>query len=75
MLGPFAMLCDGNHTLSEMQAALEVQFGLTLSESIIQNLVEQFDQALLLDSQRFYQTKAQAIAEYRASPFRTPGCS
>ena len=72
VLGPFAMLCDGNHTLPEMQATLEVQFGLRLSESIIQNLVEQFDQALLLDSQRFYQTKAQVIQEYRTSPFRTP---
>jgi AmmeMemoRadiSam system protein B len=72
VLGPFAMLCDGNHTLPELQAALEGQFGLTLSESIIQNLVEQFDQALLLDSQRFYQTKAQVIEEYRANPFRIP---
>ena len=72
VLGPFAMLCDGNHTLPEMQAMLEVQFGLRLSESIMQSLIEQFDQALLLDSQRFYRTKAQLIQEYRTRPFRTP---
>jgi len=71
-LGPFAMLCDGHHTLPEMQVALESQFGLQLPHSIMENLVQQFDAALLLDSPSFEQAKHRAVQAYRAVPQREP---
>lgn len=71
-LGPLAMLCDGQHTLPEIQAALEVRFGLRLPSAIMENLIEQFDQALLLESDAFEQAKQQAITEFRAAPHREP---
>lgn len=71
-LGPLAMLCDGEHTISEMKAALEVRYGLRLPKAMIENLIEQFDQALLLDSDHYRQVKQQAIDEYRSAPYRQP---
>ncbi len=71
-LGPFALLCDGTHTLPEMRATLEVRYGLQLSEEVMTDLLVQFDEALLLESDHFNQVKQQAIDEYRAKPFRQP---
>lgn len=71
-LGPFAILCDGDHTLPEMQASLEVRFGLRLTRSMLENLVQQFDQALLLESETFHQAKQKAIELFRAAPHREP---
>ena len=70
VLGPLVMLCDGGHSLPEIKAALEVRYGLRLPQEIIENLLAQFDQALLLEGETFEQVKQQAIAEYRAAPFR-----
>ncbi len=71
-LGPLALLCDGEHTLSEMQAKLEVRYGLRLAEPVMENLIQQFDQALLLEGDTFNQTRQQAIREYRSSSARVP---
>jgi AmmeMemoRadiSam system protein B len=70
VLGPLVMLCDGEHSLPEITAALEIRFGLRLSQEIIESLLAQFDEALLLEGETFEQIKRQAIAEYRAAPFR-----
>jgi hypothetical protein len=72
VLGPLAMLCDGLHTLSEIKAALETQYGLHLPEETIENLLGQFDEALLLEGETFERVKQAAIVEYRAAPFRQP---
>jgi len=69
-LGPFAMLCDGQHTLPEMQAALETHYGLQLTPDIMKNLVKQFDEALLLESEQFNRKKQQEVKKYRAAPHR-----
>ena len=71
-LGPLALLCDGQHTVPEIKAALEVGFGLSLPQSVIENLLEQFDQALLLKTDTFDRAKQEALEEYRAAPFRRP---
>ncbi|HXW00385.1 MAG TPA: AmmeMemoRadiSam system protein B [Anaerolineae bacterium] len=70
VLGPLVMLCDGEHSLPEITAALEIRFGLRLSQEIIESLLAQFDEALLLEGETFEQIKRQAIAEYRAASFR-----
>ena len=71
-LGPLALLCDGQHTVPEIKAALEVRFGLRLPQTVIEDLVKQFDQALLLESDTYHQAKQQAIESFRAAPFRPP---
>jgi AmmeMemoRadiSam system protein B len=72
ILGPLALLCDGQHTVSEIKAILEVRYGMAIPQEVIENLLEQFDRALLLENETFNQAKQQALAEYRAAPFRPP---
>ena len=71
-LGPLALLCDGEHTVAEIKAALEIRYGLRLSQPVIDGLLEQFDQALLLKTSTFYEARQQALQEYYAASFRTP---
>ncbi len=71
-LGPLALLCDGQHTAPEIGAALEVRYGLRLPQTVIEDLLEQFDRALLLESVTFQQARQQAVDTFRAAPFRPP---
>jgi hypothetical protein len=71
-LGPLAILCDGEHTVPQIEAALAGQFGLKLPRNIINNLLEQFDQALLLESDTFRQAREQVLTAYRTASFREP---
>jgi hypothetical protein len=48
VLGPMLLLCDGEHTLPEIRAALEVRYGLRLKQELLESLIAQLDQALLL---------------------------
>ena len=69
-LGPVAMLCDGEHTVSEIEQALAIQYGINLSQIEINNLLQQFDEALILEGENLEQAKQKAVEEYRAAPFR-----
>jgi hypothetical protein len=71
-LGPLALLCDGQHTASEIRAALEVRYGLRLPQAVVEDLLEQFDRALLLEGVTFQQARQQVIDAFRAAPFRPP---
>src|SRR5688500_8554258 len=51
VLGPLALLCDGQHTLLEIQTDLQLCYGLRLEEELLEGLLEQFDQALLLEGE------------------------
>ena len=72
LLGPLAILCDGQHTIPEIKAALEARYGLRLPQTVIENLLQQFDQALLLENDTFQQAKQQAVETYRRAPHREP---
>ncbi len=72
LLGPLALLCDGHHTLPEIKAALEIRYGLRLPQDVVENLIQQFDQALLLENETFYRAKQAALDEYHAAPHREP---
>ncbi len=72
VLGPLALLCDGKHTIAEIKGTLEAQYGLSLSQSMIENLIGQFDQALLLENDTYYKARQQAVAEYRKATYRQP---
>lgn len=69
-LGPLAMLCDGHHTLPQMQTTLETNFGIRLPNDVLTDLIRQFDEALLLESDHFHTIRQQAIEQYRAAPHR-----
>lgn len=69
-LGPLALLCDGDHTISEIYTLLYARYGLQLPSESVEGLLEQFDQALLLEGERFDQAKQAAVEVYRAADFR-----
>lgn len=67
-------LFDGTNSIPDIQAAIMRQFGeLVLSEKI-QEVLDQLDDALMLDSPRFHAHMAQLAEEFRNSPTRLP-CS
>lgn len=72
VLGPLVLLCDGTNTLPEIKTALEIQYGLPLPEATLENMVAQFDEALILEGVTFEQARQQAVDQYRAAPFRPP---
>ncbi len=71
-LGPLAILCDGQHTIAEIYAALQVQYGLDIPQPAIEGLLKQFDEALLLEGDTFNKFKQKAVDKYRAASFRHP---
>ncbi|MCB0222417.1 MAG: AmmeMemoRadiSam system protein B [Anaerolineae bacterium] len=71
-LGPVAMLCDGRHTLSDIERSLESRYGLQVTQSVLENLLEQFDQALLLEGETYDKAKLAAVETYRSAPHRQP---
>ena len=71
-LGPLLVLMDGSRNVSELHAALLVRAALQLSPEIIQHVVDQLDDALLLENDRSAQAYAETLQAYRTAPFRPP---
>jgi len=71
-LSPLLMLCDGTRDSSALCAALGVRFGVRIGLSALEQLLAAFDDALLLENDRFIQARERALAEYRQAPFRPP---
>jgi len=71
-LVPLLMLCDGTRDVGALRAAFELRSGLNLSLSTLQRILDQLDQALLLESPRFEEAKAAALAAFRQAPARPP---
>jgi AmmeMemoRadiSam system protein B len=71
-LGPLLALCDGTRDSDALRAALGVRFGLRVGPDVMDGLLLALDEALLLDNEHFAQVQAQALVEYRQSPFRPP---
>ena len=63
-------LLDGSRDLGELQADFVRAGGDPVSRDAIQGLVDQLDEAHLLDSARFRAYRDQVTAEYRAAPSR-----
>ncbi|MCB0211080.1 MAG: AmmeMemoRadiSam system protein B [Anaerolineae bacterium] len=70
VLGPLAMMCDGEHTVTEIEFNLKSRYGLEVSQDLITNFLTQFDEALLLEGETYNQAKQKAVAEYRSAPHR-----
>ncbi|MDW8099535.1 MAG: AmmeMemoRadiSam system protein B [Anaerolineae bacterium] len=71
-LVPILPLCDGTRDLDMLRASLAIRSGILLSPGEITQIVQRLDEALLLDNERFAQAKQQALAEFRAAPYRPP---
>jgi AmmeMemoRadiSam system protein B len=64
-------LCDGETTRDEICAEFSRRYGV-LGRDKLDKLLEQLDQALLLDSDHFRQHSAQVFAEFARSTVRKP---
>lgn len=71
-LAPVLELCDGTHSLAGIQAALTLRYGLSLPTATLESLIQQLDDALLLESERVQAARHSALAAYRNAPFRPP---
>ena len=71
-LAPLLALCDGTRDSSGLRASLAVRFGLRIGLDVLEQVLTAFDEALLLDNDRFAQARGRALAEYRQAPFRPP---
>ena len=74
-LAPMLALCDGTRDPSALRASLGVRFGVRVGVDVLGRLLDVFDEALLLDNDRFAQAREQALAEYRQAPFRPLSCA
>jgi AmmeMemoRadiSam system protein B len=63
-------LCDGDTTRDEICAEFQRRYGSTLSRETLDRLLEQLDQAYLLDSERFRAYSAEVFAAFARSPTR-----
>ena len=71
-LAPVLELCDGTNSLAAMQAALTVRYGLSLPTATLESLIQQLDDALLLESERAETARRDARENYRNAPCRPP---
>jgi len=71
-LAPVLELCDGTHSLAAIEAALSVRYGLSLPTDTLESLIQQLDDALLLESERAETARRDARESYRSAPFRPP---
>ena len=64
-------LMDGAHTVRDLQAAFARQFnGVEAPADQVEGLIQQLDEAYLLDSDRFHQLKRQVEAAFRTQTTR-----
>ncbi|MCY4436806.1 MAG: hypothetical protein OXE05_05665 [Chloroflexi bacterium] len=69
-LAPVLELCDGTHSLAAIQAALTLRYGLSLPTARLVSLIQQLDEALLLESERAETARRRSPA-LRTPPTRT----
>ncbi|RLC64395.1 MAG: AmmeMemoRadiSam system protein B [Chloroflexi bacterium] len=67
---PVLALCDGTRDSHALSAALGIRFGLRVQPGVLEQLLAAFDEALLLEGERFAHVRARALAEYRQAPYR-----
>lgn len=71
-LVPFLQLFDGEHTLLDLQSALTRATRQIVTAEEADGLVDQLDQALVLDSDRFRREQRRIIEEFRGGVARQP---
>lgn len=71
-LGALLAFCDGTRDVRAIGAAFAAAYSAELPEELVEELFATLDQAYLLDNGRSRHRRAEAVAEYRAAPFRPP---
>ena len=71
-IAPLLALMDGTRDLEALRLGLELRTGIGLTPEQLENLVNQLDEAYLLDSPLFRSILAEKLGRYRDAPFRTP---
>ncbi len=71
-LAQLLLFCDGKHTSDQIVEAVALQSGISLPIDVVEDALQQLDDAYLLDNDRSAAAKADAVAAYRAQPFRPP---
>jgi hypothetical protein len=67
-----AALMDGQHTLSEIQAAFQQQTGVLAPLADVEKVIRRLDEAYLLAGQRFDRYRREQVEAYLAGPVRPP---
>ncbi len=71
-VAPLLGLLDGARNLDEVRAAFLLRSSAYLTPTQIEALIDNLDQALLLDNRRFRNALQEAVDAYRSGPFRKP---
>jgi len=71
-IAPLVMLMDGERSLSELIAALQLTVGIIVTEDDIRSIVSQLDQALMIENGSYVAAAQRALDTYRNSEFRPP---
>ena len=71
-MAPLLALLDGTRDLDEVRAAFLLRSSAYLTPSQIESLIDNLDQALLLDNRRFRNAVQDLVAAYRSQPSRKP---
>ena len=74
-VAPLLGLLDGARNLDEVRAAFLLRSSSYLTPNQIEALIDNLDQALLLDNRRFRNALQEAVDAYRSGPFRKPAFS
>jgi AmmeMemoRadiSam system protein B len=61
---------DGKHTVLDIQAEYTRSFGELLFSDKVRQIIDQLDDALFLESERFQQAQAEAVETFRAASVR-----
>ena len=65
-------LIDGEHTLLEIERAFEERFGQPLERAELDNILNQLDEGMFLENERFRAARQAQLDAYLAAPVRPP---
>lgn len=71
-LVPFLALLDGLRDIEEIAAGFLLRTGVLVPPTQVLSFVQALDDALLLENQRFFAARQEALEKYRSGPFRIP---
>ena len=71
-LAPLLSLCDGTRDISGLRSGLLLHTGNTLPEHVIAQIIEQLDDALLLQNGAYQDAAADVMRRYRDARHRPP---
>ena len=71
-LTPFLTLLDGLRDTEEIAAGFLLRTGVPVPPAQVASFIQALDDAFLLENQRFFSSKQEALDKYRSRPFRIP---